>query len=427
MSADIMRRYLEFCGYTVKHVQNFTDVDDKIIARAAKENTDYTTISTRYIKEFYSSVDRLNLLRAHVYPKATEEIGPILDLIKTLIERGHAYEADGDVFFAVDTFEDYGQLSGRKTDELITGTRFEVDEKKRSPLDFALWKSAKPGEPKWDSPFGEGRPGWHIECSAMALKYLGQTFDFHGGGLDLIFPHHENEKAQSECATGQPFSNYWVESGLLNTGGEKMSKSLNNFFAINDILEKFTANEIRFFLISTHYRSPMDFGEHRLMESRTAFGRISKSVVAACQLLQDNQSAANISIKNPSVPNVSDVDMAEFREAMDDDFNTAVAIANIFNLVKKLNTLVQNPNDFGEIESVLGSILGICSILGFSFETPQSPNQDILTDVMEKIISWRQQLRTGKNWAMADQIRDDLGVIGITLKDRADRTEWDVT
>ncbi len=422
ITGDIMRRYLEFRGYQVKHVQNFTDIDDKIIERANRENVHFAVISNRYIQEFFECVDGMNLLRAHVYPRATEEIPEIIALIQNLITQNFAYEAEGDVFFKVDSFPKYGELSGRKTEELLTGTRFEVDPKKKSPFDFALWKAAKPGEPYWDSPFGQGRPGWHIECSAMAMKYIGKTLDFHGGGLDLIFPHHENEKAQSEAVTGVPFVNYWVESGLLNINGEKMSKSLGNFFAIMDVLKRFAANEIRLFLISGHYRSPLDFGENRLNETRSAYTRITESIGNALRYLQ--QQGQTFDLQQPQANKIEAGILQHFIDAMDDDFNTALAISQIFDLVKELNIILQTAGDLVRIQTILTAIVGLGQILGFKFEAAKQDVDERFNHLMDLVLAWRLQHRKDKNWAMADRIRDDLASIGIVIEDRPGQSIW---
>lgn len=425
MSADIMRRYLEYRGFRVKHVQNFTDVDDKIIARAHKEGVDYSVIANRYINEYFHCIEKLNLLPAHVYPRATQEIPAITKLIQTLVDKEHAYQSGDDVFFAVDSYADYGQLSGRKTEDLLTGTRFEVDDKKQNPLDFALWKAAKPGEPSWESPFGPGRPGWHIECSAMAIKYLGESFDFHGGGLDLIFPHHENEKAQSECATGRLFAKYWVESGLLNTGGEKMSKSLGNFFAISDLLEKYTANELRFFLVSKHYRSPLEYSVERLEEARASFARIQNGIVAAYHMLceiDDDTLEFQVFFRHAEM--TEDIAI-QYTEAMDDDFNTAAVTALIFNCLKDININVQRKL-YDDVKTRLNSLLCILKLMGFVIDLAIKPDTDLLDRLMACVIDWRRSLREEKNWKMADLIRDDLADLGITLKDLADRTVWEM-
>lgn len=423
VTGDMMRRYLEFRGYDVKHVQNFTDVDDKIIRRANAENVDYSVIAERYIDEYYKYSDALNLKRAHVYPRATQEIDAIIALIERLIERDYAYEAEGDVFFSVDAFPKYGELSGRKTDELMTGTRFEVDPKKRSPLDFAVWKAAKPDEPSWKSPWGMGRPGWHIECSAMSMKYLGETLDMHGGGLDLIFPHHENEKAQAESATGVPFVKYWVESGLLNTAGEKMSKSLGNFAAIGDLLEKYSANIIRYFLLSKHYRSPMEFSEETLEEARKGYGRIAESVANAVDYLKRANIELDLNAVTPDA--VEATSLNQFIEAMDDDFNTALAVSHIFSQVKQLNTLLQSTGNSESVQALLQTIAGQLNLLGFTWEeTPVHSDHESFDQLMERVLNWRQALRADKNWKMADQIRDDLSDMGIVIEDRPDGSVW---
>ena len=425
MSADVIRRYLEFKGFQVRHVQNFTDIDDKIISRAQQEGVDYKVITARYIQEFFDLVDRLNLLRAHVYPRATEEIDSIINLIKHLLEKGHAYQSGDEVFFAVDTCSKYGELSGRKVDEMIAGTRFEVDAKKRNPLDFSLWKPAKPGEPYWETELGKGRPGWHIECSAMAIKYLGESFDFHGGGLDLIFPHHENEKAQSECATGEPFAKYWIESGLLTTEGEKMSKSLGNFAAVGDLINLYSANVLRFYLISKHYRSPIEFGDERLKEAKASFDRIENSLQMAYRFIKHTEEDL---IYDSSVIQNHDIEneyLDKFIEIMDDDFNTAAALAFIFDLIKTLNVMIQSKEQNQKIKTLMISIMGLLKILGFQIHGNKERESHTLGNLMECVLSWRQALREQKNWALADKMRDDLKHIGIVIKDTSSGTEWD--
>ncbi|OQY28620.1 MAG: cysteine--tRNA ligase [Candidatus Cloacimonetes bacterium 4572_55] len=424
VTADIMRRYLEFRGSRVHHVQNFTDIDDKIIKRANDERVPYTTVADRYIREYFDVAEKLNLLRAHVYPKATEEIDAIIELIQKIIENGYGYEVDGDVFFSVEKFPKYGELSGRKTDELLTGTRFKVDPKKQSPLDFALWKSTKLNEPSWDSPFGKGRPGWHIECSAMAMKYLGETLDMHGGGLDLIFPHHENEKAQAESATGVPFVKYWVESGLLNIGGEKMSKSLGNFSPMNELLNSFSANEIRFFLISHHYRSPLEYNNERLTEAKQAFSRIENCVRNAYFYISRN--GEKLEIENPEIDRIKPNNLEDFIQAMDNDFNTAIALSHIFDLVKETNIAIQSSNPAPAILEMTDSLMVMCTLLGFRFEAPrrQDPTDNIFNRMVDKTLEWRQMLRKEKNWAMADRIRDDLTSLGLIIEDHPKGSTW---
>ncbi|MGA7105511.1 MAG: cysteine--tRNA ligase, partial [Candidatus Deferrimicrobiaceae bacterium] len=337
LTFDIIVRYLRYRGYEVTFVRNFTDIDDKIIQRANREKTDYLTISNRYIKAFYEDFDRLGLVRPDAEPRATDHIPEIIDLVERLIASGKAYAVNGDVYFSVRGFAEYGKLSGKNPEDLLSGARVEVDDRKRDPLDFALWKASKPGEPAWKSPWGPGRPGWHIECSAMAMKHLGETFDIHGGGKDLVFPHHENEIAQSEGATGKPFARYWIHNGFVNVDSEKMSKSLGNFFTLRDVLGKVKPDVLRFFLVSSHYRSPIDYTERSLAEAKAGLTRLYgvKEKAEAC---------SSAGVEASSVPDGDEFAALRdaekrFTEAMDDDFNTAAALGHLFDAVRALNRL----------------------------------------------------------------------------------------
>ena len=333
---DVIRRFLEHEGYDVLHVQNFTDVDDKIINTANKEGVQWSDICGRYIDAYFEVMDKLNVRRAHVYPRVSEHMQEIINVVQTLIDKGYAYELDGDVYYSVEKFDRYGELSGRKLEDMMAGARVDVNDKKHNPFDFALWKAAKPGEPYWESPWGNGRPGWHIECSAMSMKYLGESFDFHGGGSDLIFPHHENEIAQSEGCTGvHPFVRYWLHNGFITVNEEKMSKSLGNFFTVADILEHFEPETLRFFILSTHYRSPLDFSDERLKEAQRSLARLKTA--------QDNlKELAQLISGGPTETSKALYAKLEelrggFMEAMSDDFNTALAISFMFELAKEIN------------------------------------------------------------------------------------------
>ena len=337
---DVIRRYLEYVGYKVTFVQNFTDVDDKIINKANAEGTDWKTISDRYIDAYFQVMDALHVRRADVYPRVSEHMDDIIHMVETLIEKGHAYVLGGDVYYDISTFKDYGRLSGRKIEDMLAGARIEVNDEKKNPGDFALWKAAKPGEPFWESPWGKGRPGWHIECSAMSIHYLGKTFDFHGGGSDLIFPHHENEIAQSEGCTDCHFVDYWLHNGFITINSEKMSKSLNNFFLVKDVLEKYSGDALRYFLLSTHYRSPLDFSDDRLEEAEKNMDKL-KDVIARVKELSGREGNEETEASK-ALEQAAEADMKVFHEAMDDDFNTyninaddaACAIAEALNAEK---------------------------------------------------------------------------------------------
>lgn len=428
---DVIKRYLTKKGYEVTHIQNFTDVDDKIIRTANNEGVKWSDISERYIEAYFEVMDKLNVKRADIYPKVSEHIDDIISMIAGLIEKGYAYPLDGDVYYSVDKFAAYGRLSGRKLEDMQAGARIEVDERKNNPMDFALWKSAKPGEPAWDSPWGQGRPGWHIECSAMSLKYLGEKFDFHGGGSDLIFPHHENEIAQSQayCGSGDCFAQYWLHNGFITINEEKMSKSLNNFFTVLDILAKYPAEVLRFFIVATHYRSPLDFSDARLEEAKRSLQRLTTARENAAELLEresdgENEAGAALVAKAQS-------EEAAFYEAMDDDFNTALAISHMFALAKEINvysTAVNGgaPFDGAAFKKVYDIYLAMADIIGIFESQADETEEDIemVEDLMKIIIELRQAARQNKDWATADKIRDELKEIGVTLEDSADGVRW---
>ncbi|WP_456395552.1 cysteine--tRNA ligase [Desulfurobacterium sp.] len=415
---DVIRRWFEHRGYEVTFVRNYTDVDDKIIKRANEKGVTWKEVAEKYIKSFEEDMKALNVKEPTVKPKVTEHISEIIEMVKGLIEKGHAYEADGDVYFAVETFPEYGKLSKRKIDELMAGARIAPEEKKRNPLDFALWKKSKEGEPAWDSPWSKGRPGWHIECSAMSMKYLGETMDIHGGGLDLIFPHHENEIAQSESYTGKTFVRYWMHNGFVMVNSEKMSKSLGNFFTIKEILEKFSPDVLRFFLISTHYRSPIDFSFERLREAKAAFERIKN-------FLNTRTIIENIpQIDSEGSPIDVEKYINSFNEAMDDDFNTAKALGVLFEMVKEANILKdravkEQKISLNEKESLLKAaafIKATMKTLGFKLKEERTAN-DMEDKLIKLLIDIRQKLRKEKNFKLADEIRDELKEMGIVLED----------
>ena len=409
LSGEVMRRYFEYLGYQVTYIYNFTDVDDKIIERAAAEGVPYETVSERNIDAYLRFADLHNIKRATAYPRATQHIAEMQALIRTLIDKGHAYAADGDVYFDVRSKPDYGKLSGRRVDEMREGYRIEPGESKRDPLDFALWKGAKPGEPAWPSPWGPGRPGWHIECSAMAIKYLGETFDIHGGGQDLIFPHHENEIAQSEAATGRPFANYWCENGMVNLAGEKMSKSTGNLFFIEDIAQQVDPEVVRFYLLSTHYRSPIDFSHERLLEAEIAYQRLRSPLERSGVWSLDDAPP-------PQGPMAAEVAAAEaaFREAMDDDFNTAKAIGCLFDLSRVVNRVLDEQRT-PEARSGAREMLRLGQqVLGLFWKKPQAETwpAEILT-----LVEARERARKTKDWSQADALRQKLLELGVAVED----------
>lgn len=431
---DVIGRHLEARGYDVVYVRNFTDVDDKIIRRAQELSTDCTTVSEKYIQEFYEDMDALYVRRATIEPRATEHIGDIINIIGMLIEKGVAYEVDGDVYFSVESFEGYGKLSGRRLEDMMAGARVDVDERKKNPFDFALWKAAKPGEPSWDSPWGKGRPGWHIECSGMSSRYLGETFDIHGGGKDLIFPHHENEIAQSEAAFGVQFVRYWVHNGFVNINHEKMSKSLGNFLLIRDILKTYHPEAVRLFLLSSHYRSPVDFTKQAMDEAETALEKIYGAKARIETITEDTPATGDSPVKSEY--------WDRFLDAMDDDFNTAQGIGILFEMIRNVNRILdQSEGDLSagtvsEIQSVhkilsnMGQSLGILNTTTETYfgEKKEQGLQDASVDAawVEKMIQERTDARKTKNWKRADEIRDELEKMNILLEDRPGGTVWKV-
>lgn len=421
---DVIYRYLRFRGYRVDYIRNFTDVDDKIIQRANDDGVSCDTITERYIEEFQRDTAALGLLPPTAEPRATRHIAEIISIIRQLENKELAYRVDGDVYYAVERFADYGKLSRKKLDELESGARVEVDERKRSPLDFALWKSAKPGEPTWESPWGPGRPGWHIECSAMSTRYLGQPFDIHGGGRDLIFPHHENEIAQSEGAYARPLARYWVHNGFLNINQEKMSKSLGNYYTIQDVLERYHPAALRHYFLSSHYRSPMDFSFQALEEAARATERIYETI----------DRVAHSAVREAK--DISDDELLEaFRREMDDDFNTPRALALVFEEVRSLNRLL----DDGASETVWSRAQALrqaCEVLGLLQEPPEEffsrkkerwlQQQGLSRDEVDRLIDARNRARKEKDWQKSDRIRDDLQAKGILLEDTPKGTVWKV-
>jgi cysteinyl-tRNA synthetase len=433
LTFDVIYRYLKFLGYAVQFVRNFTDVDDKIIKRAHDEGVSCEVITDRYIEEFYRDGELLGLLRPTVEPRATHHIREIIELIQELEAKRFAYRVDGDVYFRVDRFDGYGKLSGKKIDELEAGARVEVDERKESPLDFALWKASKSGEPTWDSPWGPGRPGWHIECSAMSTKYLGQPFDIHGGGRDLMFPHHENEIAQSEAAAGRPFARYWIHNGLLTVRGEKMAKSLGNYFSIQEIVSQYDAVALRQWFLSSHYRSPMDFSREGLEEAGRAADRIYDTLdrLGALGPMGLPAGPKRDAIKGSAVK-PDDRVLEAFRREMDDDFNTPRALALIFDEVRALNRLLDEKKTKG-LEPRAAALRVMCDTLGLlqdgylERKKERFLKKSGLTILrIQESIGLRDRARAERNWPEADRIREELSRQGISLEDTPGGTIWKV-
>ena len=411
---DTMRRYLEYKGKNVRFIQNFTDVDDKIINKSIEEGISAGEVSEKYIEEYFKDAEALNLKKATVHPRVTENMKEIIDFVKTLVEKGYAYESEGDVYYRTRRFEGYGKLSGQNIEDLEAGARISVGEKKEDPLDFALWKAKKiEGEPAWDSPWGPGRPGWHIECSAMSNKYLGETIDIHGGGQDLTFPHHENEIAQTEAYTGKKFSNYWMHNAYITIDNEKMSKSKGNFFTVRDILEKYTGEEIRYFLLSGHYRSPINFSEELMAQARSALGRMHNAE-NNLRHLSENGWDSMTEEEKAELEKMEEY-RGKFEDAMDDDLNTADAISAVFELIRDINTTVKDgaSREFaGKALDLLKELTGVLGILQDSGSEDGGISDEIMALVAE-----RQEARKAKNFARADELRDILRAKGMAVED----------
>ncbi|MDY6988697.1 MAG: cysteine--tRNA ligase [Thermodesulfobacteriota bacterium] len=429
---DVIGRYLKTAGHEVTYVRNFTDIDDKIINRARELNITTEELSAKYIQAFYDDMDALKVERATLEPRATDHIDAIIDVIQHLFDRGHAYKGGSDVFYAVESFEGYGKLSGRRLEDMQAGARVAVDKNKRNPFDFALWKGAKPGEPSWDSPWGKGRPGWHIECSAMSTRFLGRHFDIHGGGKDLIFPHHENEIAQSEGAFSQPFVNLWVHNGFVKINQEKMSKSLGNFLMIKDILKKYHPEAVRLFLLSNHYRSPVDFTEQAMVEAEGGLEKIYALLDRMEKSMDADMSEADG--KGPGEL------WSVFCKAMDDDFNTARAVGLMFDAVRRVNRILDKGADpardqgWTELHSVRSDFGRIGAVLGIGTEAPSDffegrksralERESIDHALVERLIAERAQAREQKDWARADEVREELSAMNIVIEDRPEGTVW---
>lgn len=410
---DVLRRYLEWRGYSVNFVQNFTDIDDKLIKKAAEEGTTVAQVAERFIEEFWVDSNGLNIRKATNHPKATENIDAIIEIISKLCEGGFAYRVENDVYFRAKRFKEYGKLSHQPLEELEAGARISVADIKEDAMDFCLWKGAKPGEPFWESPWGNGRPGWHIECSAMAGRFLGKTIDIHCGGQDLIFPHHENEIAQSECANGCDFAHYWMHNGYINVDNRKMSKSLNNFFTVREVAERYGYEPIRYIMIASHYRSPINYSVDIIEQAKNALERLyncREGLVFAISHVQNGGEA----------PEFLAARRDEFIAAMEDDLNTADAIAAVFNLVKDINKTITESAFKGSLEACLAAFDELCSVLGICY----ARGDDALDSVVEKMIAERTRARKNKDFKTADRIRDELKEMGIVLEDTAHGVKW---
>lgn len=442
LAFDMIVRYLKYRGYKVTYVRNFTDIDDKIIARAHEQATTSEELANRFIDEFYTDMDNLGVDRPDLEPKATEHIGEMTDLIGELIDRGLAYQSGNDVYYIVDSFPQYGKLSKRNIDDMRAGARISVNEKKKNPMDFVLWKGSKPGEPTWNSPWGPGRPGWHIECSAMSRKYLGETFDIHGGGQDLIFPHHENEIAQSEGANCKQFVNTWIHHGFVTIRDEKMSKSLGNFLTIRDILSHYHPEILRFFIFSTHYRNPLDFSESAMQDATAGLERLYECVAAIDAIAPDcGKRNAKSVLSDKDIKRIKDLE-PRFQQAMDNDFNTAQAQGIFFDTIKTVNRIrkdITNAPSADDIQFLknsctilkkLASVMGLLREEALQFLSVRREkliaDSDIDTVAIEALIAERYQCRLDKNWSRSDEIRDKLLDLNIELKDGPDGTTWSI-
>ncbi|MCD6256609.1 cysteine--tRNA ligase [Candidatus Aerophobetes bacterium] len=422
---DIIRRYLEYKGYQVIYVTNFTDVDDKMIQRAKELKITVFELAERFIEEYFDQMEKLGVKRATYHPRATEHIKEMIELIEILKNKGIAYCVDGDVFFRVRKFPGYGKLSGQSLKELSAGVRIDVDEKKEEPFDFALWKKAKEGEPSWDSPWGKGRPGWHIECSAMAMKYLGESIDIHGGGKDLIFPHHENEIAQSEASTGKEFAHFWVHNGLVTIDNQKMAKSTGNFITLREALEKYDGEVIRYYLLSAHYRSPLNYTKDSLQEASASMERVYNTLESIDEVTFSIKKEANLHKVYPEIESL----YKKFFQSMDDDFNTPSALAAIFELVRKANLILEKPSDKNSkliLYEIAEKIRKMGGILGL-FQGKKKKLDEKAKDLIQILIDVRNILRQEKRWDLADTIRERLQKLGIHLKDEKDKTSWRIS
>ncbi|MBE5782629.1 MAG: cysteine--tRNA ligase [Clostridiales bacterium] len=409
---DVLRRYFAHRGYEVTFVQNFTDIDDKMIRRANEEGITVKELGDRFIAEYYKDAGSLGIRPATVHPRATEHMQEIINLVKTLQDKGYAYEVGGDVYFDTQKDKGYGKLSGQNMDDLEAGARIDVDDVKKHPADFALWKAQKPGEPAWESPWGMGRPGWHIECSAMSMKYLGETFDIHAGGKDLLFPHHENEVAQSECATGKPFARYWMHNGFINIDNEKMSKSLGNFFTVRDIVKEYNPEDVRMFMLSAHYRSPVNFSRDMVAQAHSSLQRLY-TARENLQFLLKNAKDQPLTDAEKELMAQMDAHVQRFDEAMDDDLNTADAMGAIFELVKDANVSLNEQSSKAAVEKTLNTLLELTDVLGLLSKKAD----DELPQEIQAMLDERAQARKEKNWKKSDELRDALAAAGYVVKD----------
>ncbi len=418
---DTLRRYLEYTGYKVTFVQNFTDIDDKMIKNANAEGITVKELAEKFINEYFIDAKGLGIKEATIHPKATENIDAIIDTVKKLEEKGYAYNVGGNVYFRTKKFESYGKLSHQPLEDLEAGARIEVNTDKEDPMDFVLWKNKKEGEPYWESPWGQGRPGWHIECSAMVNKYLGDTIDIHSGGKDLIFPHHENEIAQSEALSGKPFANYWLHNGFINIDNKKMSKSEGNFFTVRDIVKEFDYPVIRFFMLSAHYRSPINFSKDLVTQAKVGLERILNTIDNVNYILS-NQTEEKMSETEREIYLSFETYKAKFKEAMDDDLNTADAISHIFSLVREVNTKINNEGTYSKelCKKTVSLITELISVLGISYKG----KEDDLDKEVEALIEKRQEARKNKDFKLADEIRDKLTDMGIILEDTRQGVKW---
>jgi cysteinyl-tRNA synthetase len=421
-SFDVIRRYLEHRGYEVRHIQNFTDIDDKIINRANAEGIDPNTLTESYIAEWHAQIRDLNVLPASHYPRATEEVGPIIAMVQGLIDRGHAYVVDGDVYFRVRSFAGYGKLSHRDPDDLLAGARIDVDERKEDPLDFALWKTAKPGEPSWESPWGPGRPGWHIECSAMSSIYLDGQVDIHGGGADLIFPHHENEIAQSEAFLGvEPFARYWVHNGLVRVGAEKMSKSLGNFVRLKEIVDRGLGPAFRLMVLQSHYRAPLTYTEDGLLAAERGLSRLRAAA---------DSTASSVAPTDDEFDTMTDLAVlagdvqCRFHQAMDDDFNAPEALAALFDLARAINRARGAGEPAESIEAARVTLVDLARVLGLDLEDDVTAAAADAAPFIDLLLRVREELRQRREWALSDLIRDELGKLEVVVEDTPAGATW---
>ena len=409
---DVLRRYFAHRGYEVTFVQNFTDIDDKMIRRANEEGITVKELGDRFIQEYYKDAGALGIRPATVHPRATEHMQEIIDLVKTLQDKGYAYEVNGDVYFDTEKDKGYGKLSGQNMDDLEAGARIDVDDVKKNPADFALWKAQKPGEPAWESPWGLGRPGWHIECSAMSMKYLGETFDIHAGGKDLLFPHHENEVAQSECATGKPLARYWMHNGFINIDNEKMSKSKGNFFTVRDIVKEYNPEDVRMFMLSAHYRSPVNFSRDMVAQAHASLQRLYTARDHMMFLLK-NAADTEITADEKALLDKVQSSVERFDAAMDDDLNTADALGALFEIVKDANVALNEKSSKAAVEKTLNTLMELADVLGLLAKKAD----DGLPAEIQQMVDERAQARKDKNWKKSDELRDALAAAGYIVKD----------